>query len=120
MEAVLVNLKILNAVSLGADAASALIDITSVDNASIHIKCGAGATGQFYIQGSNVPAPSASDWQSIPVVDEAGAAVALTVTGSATDWLANLQGLSFSYLRVIYARTSGTGTANAWLTAKNT
>lgn len=123
----LISFKALNAASLAADANGPATNIAFMDNISVHIKCGAGATGEFFVQGSNVSGndgvewngPGTDDWVTIPFVDSAGAAVTLAVTGSATDFLCNAQGLAFTYLRVIYDRTSGTGTASAYVTGKS-
>jgi hypothetical protein len=118
-ERVLSSYKVLDAVSLAGDAASGEVDISRTDNASFHILCGAGATGEFFIQGSNKPSSGASEWVTIPVVDSTGAAITLAVTGTATNFLVNMQGLATTYIRVIYTRTSGTGTVNAYMTAKD-
>ena len=110
--------------SLGADVNGPATDISWLDNISVQINCGAGATGEFFIQGSNVPThsalpgPASTDWVTIPLVDETGAALTLAVTGTATNFLCNLQRLAFTYLRVFYDFTSGTGTANAYVTGK--
>ena len=123
----LISFKALDAVSLTADRASVTTNIALMDNISVHIKCGAGATGEFFVQGSNVSdyngvhnyGPGPSDWVTIPFVDSSGSAVTFAVSGSATDFLANAQGLAFTYLRVIYTYTSGSGTATAYVTGKS-
>lgn len=123
----IISFKALDAVSLTADRNGPATNIAWLDNISVHIKFGAGATGEFFIQGSNISThggqandgPGDSDWVTIPFVDETGAAVTLSTSGSAGQYLCNAQGLAFTYLRVIYDFTSGTGTASAWVTGKS-
>ena len=43
-----------NNASLAASVAGPASDITNTDNISVHIKVGAGATGEFFIQASNI------------------------------------------------------------------
>lgn len=109
---------IIDAGDLSADVDSGPYDIRLFPNVSVQIVIGAGATGQFFIQGSNIADPTTDDWVTVPFVDSAGAAVTFVTSGSALSYLANAQGLGFSYVRVIYDFTSGTGTADVWLTAK--
>lgn len=123
----LISFKAIDDASLASDVEGPTTNIAYMDNASIHIKCGAGATGEFFVQGSNVSShdgvdengPGNDDWVNIPFVDETNSPITLSVSGTATDYLCNAQGLSFTYLRVIYSRTSGTGTASAWVTGKS-
>lgn len=110
--------KIIDAVSMAADIDSGPFNINQFSGAAVHIIFGAGATGQFYIQGSNVLNPTDSDWVTIPFVDESGTAVSLTTSGTAGSYLCNAQGLAFNYIRVIYDFASGTGTATVWLNLK--
>jgi hypothetical protein len=113
-----VSKKIVAAGALTADVDSGPFNINQFSNVAVQIIAGAGATGEFFIQGSNVLDPTASDWVTIPFVDSTGAAQTFALSGSALTFLANAQGLGFSYLRVIYDFTSGTGTADVWLTLK--
>jgi hypothetical protein len=113
-----VSKKIISAGALTADIDSGAYNINQFPNVAVQIIAGAGATGQFYIQGSNVLDPTDTDFVTIPFVDSTGAAQTFALSGSALTFLANAQGLGFSYLRVIYDFTSGTGTADVWLTLK--
>ncbi len=119
--------------SLAASVAGEASDISNTDNISVHIKVGAGATGEFFIQASNIVdqtvvgtganfyrGPGATDWVTIPLVQADGTtAQTLTVAGSALQYLVNLSNLAHSFIRVIYTRTSGTGTANVWVNGKS-
>ena len=121
---VLQSFKALNAASLGADAAGPATNIEFLDNLSVHIECGAGATGTFYVQVSNVPGttgtgPASTNWVTLPLVDSTGAAVTLAVTGSAANFFVNIPQVAASYMRLIYTRASGTGAASAWVTGKS-
>ncbi len=123
----LITFKAINAAALTADVAGPATNISFLDNLSVHIQCGAGATGQFFVQGSNVPGnggiadngPGTNDWVTVPLVDGAGSPVTLVVSGSAVDFLVNIQGLACAFLRVIYTFTSGAGTASAWVNGKS-
>lgn len=110
--------------SMATDLASPTTDISWLDNVSVHIKIGAGATGEFFIQGSNVyddttRGPTTSDWVTIgPWLDAAGDVITLTTSGSAGSYLCNGAMFAFQFLRVIYTRTSGSGTVNVWICGK--
>lgn len=124
---VLISFKALDGVSLTADRAGPATNINYLDNISVHFQVGAGATGTFAIQVSNVlnsggltgNGPGSTDWVTIPLLDNAGASQSLAVSGSAVQVFAQIHDLAASYMRVIYTFTSGTGTATAWVTAKS-
>jgi hypothetical protein len=106
--------------SLGANITSAVTSINYLDNVAIQINCvTSDAIGTFDVEGSldyavdtlgNVT--NSGIW--IPIT----LAVAPTLAGVNLDILLDLNQLSFPYIRVTYARTSGTGTCVAYVSAK--
>lgn len=103
-------------------------EITNQSMVSIHILFTGTPTGEFFVQVSNVyndvyrgpdPAHASTDWETLPLVDNAGAALSLTASGTAGTYFVNLQNIAASYIRVIYTDTSGSGAANVWITAKS-
>lgn len=113
--------KIVNAVSMGADITSSPVNIKFLDNISIELDFTGTPTGTFQIQGS------VSYNQSVPmnVQDNAGFWVPITLptspvaSGAAGQILIDMNQLSFPWIRVVYVRTSGTGTLTGWISAKS-
>lgn len=110
--------KIIDAGDMSADIDSGPFNIMQFNGFSVQIVIGAGATGEWFVQGSNVLDPTDSDWVTIPFFDDTGTATSLTTSGSAGQYLCNASEVSFSFIRVIYTATSGTGSADVWLTLK--
>jgi hypothetical protein len=107
--------------SLGADYTSTVIDIRFQDNVAMHLIWTGDAVGPFKVQGSlnYIPPPvpggtpvNAGDWVDLTLDPEPAAA------GSDDSVLIDLNQLSFTYIRVFFDRTSGTGTANGWVAGK--
>lgn len=102
--------------SLGANFTSSPVNIQYLDNIGIQLNFTGTPTGVFYIQIS-------ADYQvSQGVVINAGNWVNLNVTASAAGAADNayfdITLTSAPWIRIFYSRTSGTGTLNAFLTAK--
>lgn len=105
--------------SLSGDFVSPAQYIQYTDNICFHISATGTPTGIFGIQGSgnrivdfqkNVI--SAGTWVDIPT-SQSGA-----VSGAPNEIIFDLNQLSFPWVRVIYTRTSGTGTANIVVSGK--
>lgn len=109
---------IITAGDMSADIDSGPYNINQFPCASLQIDIGAGATGEFFIQTTNVYDPVDGDWITLPFVDSDDAPVTFTTSGSAGSYFVNITKLGSSFLRVIYDFTSGTGTCNVRLTLK--
>lgn len=108
---------LLSSQSLAATFSSSPVSIQYMDNICLLIYWAATGTpiGTFTIEVSN-------DYNPITHVDGHWDALVLstplTATGAAAQFTIDMNQLGASYMRVTYTRTSGTGTANATLTAK--
>lgn len=118
--------------SLAASVTGEASDISNTDNISVQIIVGAGATGTFAVQFANpvdntvvgtganwYRQPASTDWVTVIPYDGAAVAISLAVSGSAANLLLNYSNIAHSFMRVIYTRTSGTGTANVWVNGKS-
>jgi hypothetical protein len=102
------NERILSAVSLGADATSAVADMDHMGMASIHAIWTGTPTGTLSVQVS----VNGVDWVAPPT------ALSVAIAGAAGQVVWTMPDLTWKAVRVIYVRTSGTGTVNAWVNAK--
>jgi hypothetical protein len=101
--------------TLDANAYSLPMALSQGGNATIHLDVGAGLTGTFSVQVSNVPFPELTtdvDWVALenPTVHGDDLAVA----GSAAKCAIVLTGLAFQWARLKYADTSGSATCRAY------
>ena len=109
----------ITAASMGAGVTSAVTNIEYMDNIGIQLGFTGTPTGTFAVQ---VSADYAQD--QFGNVSNAGNWVALTLSpspaasGSGDNIYIDLNQLSAPWVRVVYTRTSGTGTLNAFLTSK--
>lgn len=103
--------KILDSESMGASFQSEAVDVSKVDLVSIQaVWSGGGApNGTFTLEVSNDDV-SASNWTTYP-----SSSIAIAADGSL---FYNVASLGAKWVRIAYARTSGTGTVNAMLTTK--
>jgi len=98
---------------------SSVSDIRYLDNIGIQIKwTSASAIGVFTIECSN---------NYNPVTNTVGTWFSVTPSPAVTNPASNngefgttIVGCPHAYLRVVYTVTSGTGTLNVWVTAKET
>jgi len=98
---------------------SAVTNITYLDNVCIELVFTGSPVGTFSVQGSldhqqdalgNII--TAGNWVSLTL------SPAPVASGSADQIVIDLNQLSFPYIRVVYTKTSGTGTLNGWIGAK--
>lgn len=115
--------------SLAADIVGPIMELSNPNNIlediSVQIICGAGGTGQFFIQGSNyfnatLGDPGTDNWENIPQYDSDGVLTTLAISGSAVNFMSNMSDLAHAFLRVIYTRTSGSGSVDVWINGKGT
>lgn len=107
--------KILDAVSMGASFTSAPFSVEKYLRIGIEILATGTPTGDVTVQVSNDYNPnisgSTANWFDMPL--------ALTpLAGAVQDYIIDIQVVSFPWMRINYTRVSGTGTANATITAK--
>lgn len=105
--------------SMGASSTSAIIEIKQQDNIGIQLNWTGTPVGAFDVQISidheqdmNGNVTVAGNWVSL------GLSPAISAAGSADSAYVDLNQMSASYIRVVYNRTSGTGTLNGFITAK--
>lgn len=111
--------KIIDAVSMGGNITSTPVEVKLQDNVGIQLNWSGAPVGTFDIQISsdykvdiygNVV--NSGHWVSIPLSPSVAAA------GSADSAYIDLNQMSANYVRIVYTRTSGTGSLEAWVTAK--
>lgn len=110
--------QVITAQSMGADVTSAITCIQWLDNITYQCNFTGTPTGTFSVHGS-------VDHQEVNnVVVRAGTFVPITLdpspvaSGSAGSVLINLNQLAFPYIKLVYTRTSSTGTLNAYISGK--
>jgi len=95
---------------------SSAVMIRWQDNVGLQLKWSGTPTGVFTVECSNNRYPEtnqAGDFYSLtfsPSLDQPA--------GAAGGYLINLNQVPFSWVRVVYTRSSGTGTLDCWLTSK--
>lgn len=101
-------------------------EITRKDNVAYELSWSGTPTGTFVVQGSvsyNPGTPqsggavSAGVWTTLVVTDQNGNAP--VASGAAGQILMNLNELSFPWVRVQYANTSGSGTLSGYVSGKS-
>jgi hypothetical protein len=83
----------------------------------------AGVTGSFKLQASNDPTSTAWNDKTNPVVltnwtDISGSSVAVQASGSGNNAMWNVDGAYYSWFRLAYTNTSGSGSLTATATGK--
>lgn len=87
---------------------SSALQMQFLDNVSLQLNGTGTPTGTFDLQGSL----DQTNWVSITLPSAAAFA------GSATSILMDLNQLSFPYIRIVYTRTSGSGTLTIYASGK--
>lgn len=117
---VLVPYHVINAVTMGGSITGAATNIQYLDNVSVQLIFTGTPTGTFTIEGSLNYSENPYDHSQI----NAGTWTAITLpttasaSGAAGDILIDLNQLSFPWIRIKYTRSSGTGTLDAYVSAK--
>ena len=110
---------ILKDVSMGANITSAVVGIPYLDNIAVQLNFTGTPTGTFEIQVS-----LDYDQDNQQNILNAGTWVPMTLSpspianGSSDKIVIELNQLGSPWLRIVYNRTSGSGTLNAYITAK--
>lgn len=97
---------------------SDVTDIRYLDNISIQCIFTGTPTGSFALEGSldyykiNGAVQNTGTWTPITLSSTPAA------SGSAGNILLDLNQLSFPYIRIVYTKTSGTGTLNVYISGK--
>lgn len=121
MKNVLNAFKTVTAGDLSANLTSPVTDIRYLDNIAIQLIFTGTPTGTFVVQGSldymrafseEARAVNAGTWTTITLGST------LAASGAAGNILVDLNQLSFPYIRVVYTRTSGTGSLDMWVEGK--
>lgn len=111
--------KIIDAQSMASGITSSAVEIKSQDNVGVQLHWTGTPTGAFDIQISsnhrqdaegNIQVPG--NWISLVLNPT------ITASGSADDAYVDLNQMSALYMRIVYARSSGTGTLDAYVVAK--
>lgn len=111
--------QLINAVSMGATITSAAQRVVTQDNIGIQLIWTGTPVGTFSVQVSvDHQQPPQDDytiagtWTNLPL------SAVITASGSGDNAYVDLNQLSAPYYRIVYTRTSGTGTLNAYVTQK--
>lgn len=100
---------------------SSISSIQGVDNVGYQVNFSGSPVGTFDVQVSmdyqpglspNDQPANAGNWISLPL------STAITASGSAGSAYIDLNQLSSPYIRIVYTRTSGTGSLDAYIVAK--
>lgn len=112
------NINIIAAQSMGANIPSGqVLDLRALDNFSVHVKWTSGnAIGVIAVEASNnyVAQPLSGSFAAV-AADSGAITQPASNSGEA---IYNYSNRGYSYIRVTYTRTSGTGTLNVWVTTK--
>lgn len=113
--------KISSAVSLATSVTSSPTNIEGVDNVGYQINFTGTPTGTFTVEVSADYQPgtspheepiNAGNWIALPI------SPAVTASGAAGSAYIDLNQLSAPWIRIVYTRTSGTGSLDVYVTAK--
>lgn len=96
------------------------VPIMYEDSVAVQLNFTGTPTGTFQIQGSVDynpggplgPSANSGNWANLTL------SPVPTAAGAPDTILIDMYGLSFPYIRVVYTRTSGTGTLNTWVDCK--
>lgn len=102
---------IINAVSMASSITSSVVEIKNQDNIGIQLNWTGTPVGTFavqvssdYLQDTEGNVMNAGNWITLPISPSIAAA------GSADSAFVDVNQTSAQYMRVVYTRTSGTGT----------
>lgn len=115
-----------------ASVTSLVTDIQYLDNISVQLSWTSSPVGTFAIQGSLDYSPgdaasaagrtaNAGTWTPITLTYLSGSVFVSATsipTSVGSPILLNLSNLSFPYIRVVYTRSSGSGTLTSWIMGK--
>lgn len=117
---ILTPFKIVNAVSMAASITSTITNTQYLDNVGIQGTFTGAPTGAFSVQISADHAEDANgnvtvtgNWVTLTL------SPAPTASGSGDSFYIDLNQLSAPWIRLVYTRTSGTGSLTAYITAKH-
>lgn len=114
----LLNYHLITDTSMGSSITSSAFNIQGLDNIGVQFNFTGTPTGTFYVQVSadyqavNGLVINSGNWNSLtlnPVPAAAGAADSIGI---------NIQEIAFPWMRVLYTRSSSTGTLNTWICGK--
>ena len=111
-------IQIITAGDMSADITGPATNISYLDNVAIQLNFTGTPTGTFSIQGSldhkeyNGQIVNAGNF--VPLTFSS----TLAASGAAGQILLDLNQLSFPYIRIVYTRTSGSGSLDAYISAK--
>jgi len=110
---------IFNAASMATSLTSPVVEIRNQDNVGIQLHWTGAPVGDFdfqissdHAQDSQGNVTNAGNWVSLPL------SPAISAAGSADDAYVDLNQMSAMYCRVVYTRTSGTGSLSGVIVAK--
>lgn len=110
---------VFNAASMATSLTSPVVEIRNQDNVGIQLHWTGAPVGDFdfqissdHAQDSQGNVTNAGNWVSLPL------SPAISAAGSADDAYIDLNQMSAMYCRVVYTRTSGTGSLSGVIVAK--
>lgn len=110
---------VFNAASMATSLTSPVVEIRNQDNVGIQLHWTGAPVGDFdfqissdHAQDSQGNVTNAGNWVSLPL------SPAISAAGSADDAYVDLNQMSAMYCRVVYTRTSGTGSLSGVIVAK--
>ena len=110
---------IFNSASMATSLTSPVVEIRNQDNVGIQLHWTGAPVGDFdfqissdHAQDSQGNVTNAGNWVSLPL------SPAISAAGSADDAYVDLNQMSAMYCRVVYTRTSGTGSLSGVIVAK--
>lgn len=105
--------------SMGADATSLVVPVAYQDNIGFQLDWTGAPVGDFefqisidHLQDAQGVVTHEGNWITVPVTPT------ITAAGVADQAFVDLNQMSATYVRVVYSRTSGTGTLNGFAVAK--
>ena len=107
------HIKLFDAESLEASLTSAPIKLKTASRFSIHLVLTGAPAGSFKVQASNIPTA-----EGATVADWADIAYSTIVINNANSVFYNVSDAGYYYARVVYTRTSGTGTVTGHVVIK--
>lgn len=110
---VLTPYRIVNAVSAGATATSGVTSIRFLDNVGVSLQWSAGSTpiGVYTVEASI----DGAIWKTL--ADDA--ATTANVSGASGSYQLKFSNCPFDQIRIVYTRTSGSGTLDAYIMGKS-
>jgi len=116
---ILFPVHIFNAASMATSLTSPVVEIRNQDNVGIQLHWTGAPVGDFdfqissdHAQDSQGNVTNAGNWVSLPL------SPAISAAGSSDDAYVDLNQMSAMYCRVVYTRTSGTGSLSGVIVAK--